>query len=201
MERNFYTDDFERLIRQKADQYKMYPSDQVWKGVYKSLHGRTRWRWAGLAILLLSIGLYTGNWYLTGKPASKLANNIQPSLSAANLFPGAPSAAQRWITPAVNTSGHRTIAANSNKRTNTQPGAGNGNTVFSTDITTDNGTPVFSIENSQVIISGTQDWRNPLFNGTETLTEKPSIDIKTVQEQAASNAEKALSTFADASSE
>ncbi|HYE53377.1 MAG TPA: hypothetical protein VD996_00985, partial [Chitinophagaceae bacterium] len=84
MERNFYNDDFERLIRQKADQYKMYPSDQVWKGVYKSLHGRKRWRWAGLAILLLSIGSYTGNWYFSGKPAGRLANNIQPSISAAN---------------------------------------------------------------------------------------------------------------------
>lgn len=84
MERNFYTDDFERLIRQKADQYKMYPSDQVWKGIYKSLHGRRRWHWAGLAVLLLGIGIYTGNYYLSGKPANKIAKNIQPSITAAN---------------------------------------------------------------------------------------------------------------------
>ena len=82
MERNFYNDDFERLIRQKADQYKMYPSDQVWKGVYKSLHGRKRWRWAGLAILLLGIGIYTTNWYLSDRPAGKIAKNIQPALKA-----------------------------------------------------------------------------------------------------------------------
>ncbi len=31
MERGFYNDDFEQLIRQKADQYKMFPSEGVWK--------------------------------------------------------------------------------------------------------------------------------------------------------------------------
>lgn len=84
MERNFYTDDFERLIRQKADQYKMYPSDQVWKGVYKSLHGRKKWRWAGLAVLLLGIGIYTADQYFSDKPANQIANNIQPSITAAS---------------------------------------------------------------------------------------------------------------------
>jgi hypothetical protein len=84
MERNFYTDDFERLIRQKADQYKMYPSDQVWKGVYKSLHGRKRWRWAGLAVLLLGIATYTANWYYSDKPGKQIANNLQSSITAAS---------------------------------------------------------------------------------------------------------------------
>ena len=60
MQRNFYTDDFEQLIRQIADQYKMYPSDHVWKGVHRALHGRRRWYWTGLAILLLGAGLLTG---------------------------------------------------------------------------------------------------------------------------------------------
>jgi hypothetical protein len=104
MQRNMYTDDFEKLIRQKADQYKMYPSDQVWKGVYKSLHGRKRWRWAGLAILLLGIGIYTGNYYLSGKPAARLAKNMEPSISAASDFRQAPNQApisavpSRWLT-------------------------------------------------------------------------------------------------------
>jgi hypothetical protein len=84
MERNLYTDDFERLIRQKADQYKMYPSDKVWKGINQSLHGRRKWRWAGLALLLIGIGGYTGNWYLADKSASQLASNMQPSIDAAS---------------------------------------------------------------------------------------------------------------------
>ena len=33
MERDFYTDEFEDLVKLKADQYRMYPSDRVWKGV------------------------------------------------------------------------------------------------------------------------------------------------------------------------
>lgn len=82
----------------------MYPSDQVWKGVYKSLHGRKRWRWAGLAILLLGIGIYTGNYYLSGKPAARLARNMEPSISAASDFRQSPNQApisvapSRWLT-------------------------------------------------------------------------------------------------------
>ncbi len=40
MERGYYIDEFDELIKQKADQYKMYPSDQVWKGINRSLHTR-----------------------------------------------------------------------------------------------------------------------------------------------------------------
>jgi len=57
MERNFYNDDFEHLIKQKADQYKMYPSERVWKGVYNSLHSRKRWYWLGLGFVLLLSGV------------------------------------------------------------------------------------------------------------------------------------------------
>jgi hypothetical protein len=29
-ERNIYGDDFEKQLKEKADQFKMYPSDKVW---------------------------------------------------------------------------------------------------------------------------------------------------------------------------
>ncbi|HEY4147918.1 MAG TPA: hypothetical protein VGM41_03265 [Chitinophagaceae bacterium] len=57
MERNFYTDDFEEFLKQKADQNKMYPSDRVWNNVYGSLHNRRRWFAIGLVLLLVSSGL------------------------------------------------------------------------------------------------------------------------------------------------
>lgn len=53
MERNFYNEEFEQFLKQKSDQYKMYPSDRVWNNVYKSLHN-TR-RWTGLGIVLFFI--------------------------------------------------------------------------------------------------------------------------------------------------
>ncbi len=54
MERKFYNEEFEYFLKQKSDQYKMYPSDKVWNNIYNSLH-RTR-RWVGLMLLILLIG-------------------------------------------------------------------------------------------------------------------------------------------------
>src|SRR5437762_891946 len=81
MQRNFYTDDFEQLIHQKADQYKMYPSDHVWKGVHKALHGRRRWYWPGMAVVLLGLGVFTTDYLLNEQPGKQFAQKIQPSLT------------------------------------------------------------------------------------------------------------------------
>jgi Outer membrane protein beta-barrel domain len=83
MQRNFYTDDFEQLIRQKADQYKMYPSDHVWKGVHRALHGGRRWYWTGLVVMLLGAGLFTANYLLNQQTVNPLASSLQSSLTAA----------------------------------------------------------------------------------------------------------------------
>jgi len=82
MQRNFYTDDFEQLIRQKADQYKMYPSDHVWKGVHNALHRRRKWYWAGMAILLLGAGIYSADYLVSKQSVNTVAKKMQPSLSA-----------------------------------------------------------------------------------------------------------------------
>jgi hypothetical protein len=60
MESNFYSDDFERLIREKTEQYKMYPSEKVWKGVYSSLHTKKRWFIGGMFILVTGIIVVAG---------------------------------------------------------------------------------------------------------------------------------------------
>src|SRR3954471_4068316 len=85
MQRNFYTDEFEQLVRQKADQYKMYPSDHVWKGVHKALHGRRRWYWAGMAVLLLGAGIFSADYLLNRYSLNQVAKEMQPSLTALQL--------------------------------------------------------------------------------------------------------------------
>src|ERR1700722_18013070 len=60
-ESNFYSDDFEQLIRGKTEQYKMYPSENVWKGVHNSLHTKRKWFISSMALLV------TGILYLSGK--------------------------------------------------------------------------------------------------------------------------------------
>ena len=43
MENDFYRDELEAFLQQKADEYAMYPSDKVWKGVKKNLFWQKNW--------------------------------------------------------------------------------------------------------------------------------------------------------------
>lgn len=53
MERQFNNGDFEKLLRDNANQYRMYPSEKVWKGIHSSLHTRRRWYGLTATIMLL----------------------------------------------------------------------------------------------------------------------------------------------------
>jgi hypothetical protein len=59
-ESNFYSDDFEHLIREKTEQYKMYPSENVWKGVHNSLHTKRKWFIGSMAFLVTGILFFSG---------------------------------------------------------------------------------------------------------------------------------------------
>ena len=58
MERNF-NNEFERFLKENADQYRMYPSAKVWSGVYNALHTRRKWFGLGIILLLLTGSLVT----------------------------------------------------------------------------------------------------------------------------------------------
>lgn len=64
MDRNFYDNDFEEFLKQKSDQYKMYPSDRVWNNVYSSLHGRKKWWALGFTLFFIGTGLLVGRHIL-----------------------------------------------------------------------------------------------------------------------------------------
>ncbi len=78
MERGFYNEDFEQLIKQKADQYKMYPSDNVWKGIHRSLHTRRKWYWLGFLLFLAGVGYYMMVELMT-PGAKKTADKLNPA--------------------------------------------------------------------------------------------------------------------------
>jgi hypothetical protein len=59
-ESNFYSDEFEQLIREKTEQYKMYPSEKVWKGVHNSLHTKRKWFIGSMALLVGGILFLAG---------------------------------------------------------------------------------------------------------------------------------------------
>lgn len=53
---NLYDDDeLEGFLRRKANPYRMYPSEKVWRGIYTALHTGRRWHIIGGTLLLLSI--------------------------------------------------------------------------------------------------------------------------------------------------
>lgn len=74
MESNF-NKDFEQYVKQNADQYRMFPSDKVWRGVNSALHTRRKWYgfWLGF-ILLMTGGAVT--WVMTSQPTSTKENDI-----------------------------------------------------------------------------------------------------------------------------
>ena len=54
MENEFYTDEFEQLLKEKADQFSMYPSKRVWHSIYNNLHPSRRWPSVVISLLFIS---------------------------------------------------------------------------------------------------------------------------------------------------
>lgn len=74
MQSNFNNRDFERFLKQNADQYRMIPSEKVWEGINNTLHTRRRrWLGFGLALLLITSSLVTWVMLLPGNKEMKQA--------------------------------------------------------------------------------------------------------------------------------
>lgn len=54
--------DFEKTLRESMEDFRVQPSEKVWEGVYRELHGSRRtallW-WAAAALLLVAVGIYS----------------------------------------------------------------------------------------------------------------------------------------------
>jgi len=84
MENRFDNQDFERFIKQNADQYRMFPSDKVWKGINNTLHTRNRWYGIGLSLLILTTGVVS--WVmLTNSSKNRPIVSSLPPVSAIQL--------------------------------------------------------------------------------------------------------------------
>jgi Outer membrane protein beta-barrel domain len=88
-ERNLYNDEFERQLKEKADQFKMYPSDKVWNEVHSSLHTRKRRFVFGMSFLIGSILFLAGTQLISPvhntrskSVTSKINTTAKPAASA-----------------------------------------------------------------------------------------------------------------------
>ena len=91
MENEFYTDEFEQLLKEKADQFRMYPSKRVWHSIYNNLHPSRRWPSVAMSIFLITslmlIGyLNTGDNSLTHRMNTSYVEpvNITTKISHSN---------------------------------------------------------------------------------------------------------------------
>lgn len=55
MERNFYDDEFEDFLKQRSDQYTLYPSTKVWSRVHDFLHIKRNWHTIAGTFFLLTV--------------------------------------------------------------------------------------------------------------------------------------------------
>src|SRR6188768_3370198 len=88
MDRNFHTDDFERLLREKSDEFRMYPSKRIWHSIYNNIHPGRKWPSVAMSITLISALLITG--YLNTNNAvsnNKLFYAPQPQKLIAQIIP------------------------------------------------------------------------------------------------------------------
>src|SRR5215813_9102766 len=70
MESNFNNREFEHYIKNNADQYRMIPSEKVWKSINSTLHTRMRLYVIGLGLLLLLTAVSV-TWVMVSYPGSK----------------------------------------------------------------------------------------------------------------------------------
>lgn len=86
MENEYYNDEFELLLKEKADQFRMYPSRRVWHSIYNNLHPSRRW--PSMVVLLLLIGslsfigyLNTGNNSITRPINTNTSDELVQSMN------------------------------------------------------------------------------------------------------------------------
>ena len=108
MEDNFNNKDFEQFLKQNADQYRMFPSEKVWKNIHYALNARRRWYGLSLIVLLLTSGIVT--WVML---SPSVRNNESLSYKPVTVSPITPTEQKNIITPILITSS--TTADNKNR--------------------------------------------------------------------------------------
>ncbi len=60
MDTKYHIDIFERSLKERSDEFRIYPSNRVWHGIYNSIHPGRKLPSAATSILLLAIFFLTG---------------------------------------------------------------------------------------------------------------------------------------------
>lgn len=77
MNNDFYNDEFEELLKEKADQFSMYPSKRVWHSIYNNLHPGRRWPSLAIGMILITSLLLIGHLNTGEYKINPQANNAE----------------------------------------------------------------------------------------------------------------------------
>lgn len=84
MDNEFYTDNFEQLLKEQADRFTMQPTKRVWHSIYNDLHPARRWPSIAISCLLvisiLLLGYFNTNNNGNQNTSSSLANDAGNAL-------------------------------------------------------------------------------------------------------------------------
>lgn len=72
MDNKFYIDDFEKFLKDKVDDFKMYPSRRVWHSIYNNMHPGSRWPSISMCITLICTLFLIG--YLNTGTTKRIGN-------------------------------------------------------------------------------------------------------------------------------
>ena len=70
-----HSDEFERLLREKSDEFRMYPSKRIWHSIYNNIHPARKWPSVAMTISLISSLFLIG--YLNTKHTDLYSLNEQ----------------------------------------------------------------------------------------------------------------------------
>ena len=83
MEHKFYTDNFERLLKEQSDEFRMYPSKRVWHSIYNDLHPDRKWPSIAVSLVLVTTLFLIGYW--NNNAGSATAVNTKKAIPAESI--------------------------------------------------------------------------------------------------------------------
>jgi hypothetical protein len=194
MERGFYNEDIEELLKEKADQYKMYPSDKVWKGIHRFLHPNRKWYWFSLILFLGAVGYYTIIEFITPSTTSKAISGNNTAATAISKSTEEATTESNSTKAVIVPFGNPKQAANSTSDNNTKNNA----FVLNPDNTEGNTAAVINIGQAQPAVAGniyipenhTMAFNNetPVYNLNDQTAKKSWQPARTTEEDAATPA-------------
>ena len=122
MERKFYTDNFEQLLKEKSDEFRMYPSKRVWHSIYNDLHPGRKWPSVAVSLVLIIALLMVGYWNNNNSNAVTIADAAQKNIpNTTTQVPGNNNAGAVTTTaPQSTTAAANTVASSANTPTSEQ---------------------------------------------------------------------------------